>query len=427
MWARKRLDIGWPDLAIGLMHSCFLWDRRAIQRKIERAWSDSDDVLACLSVRSGFDLLLEELNLPRGSEVLLSAVTIWHMVDIVEQHGLVPVPVDLDLTSMAPKADAMRRAITPATRAVVVAHLFGSRFPLEPIVEVAKEHGLLVIEDCAQAFAGRQYGGHPEADVSMFSFGPIKTATALWGGVLRVRDGQMLQRMRARQADYPVQKRRSYLRRLVKCAALKACCTRPVFGAMMRACRVMKRDHDRLINESVRGFRGPGLLQRIRQQPSTPALALLARRLRKFNGRRLADRASKGELLVQMLKDHVVCPGTAAAPHTHWVFPILVDDPDQVIALLRESGFDATQGQSLCVVAPPAERPDLEPCAARDAMARIVFLPLYPEMSKRAVRRMARVLLGNGGDDDSEPKDEQPPADAQRSAPSADGADELRR
>ena len=54
--------------------------------------------------------------------------------------------------------------------------------PLQPFAEKAQEHGLLLWEDCAQAFDGR-YAGHPEADAVMFSFGPIKTATAL-GGVI---------------------------------------------------------------------------------------------------------------------------------------------------------------------------------------------------------------------------------------------------
>ncbi|MHC4405107.1 MAG: DegT/DnrJ/EryC1/StrS family aminotransferase [Planctomycetota bacterium] len=394
---RKRLDIGWLDLAFGMLQSGLPRNRGVIQQQIESLWSGSDEgVLACLSVRSGFDLLWRALSLPPGSEVLMSALTIRHMVDLVEQHHLVPVPVDVDVDHMAPKVDVMRRAITPNTKAIVVAHLFGSRFPMEPIRRVAREHNLLVIEDCAQAYAGRGYTGDPQADVSMFSFGPIKTATALWGAVLKIRDRDLLERMRTEQASYPVQSRRSYVRRLLKCTALKACSNRPLFKVVMGACRAMGRDHDHMINGSVRGFPGPDFFDRIRQQPCGPLLALLRRRLRTFSQKRLADRTSKGELLVDMLKNEVVCPAAEAVPHTHWVFPILVDEPKRVISTLRAAGFDATQGESMCVVAPPADRPDLDPGDARDALSRIVFLPLYPEMSRRAVRRMAQVLLDGG-------------------------------
>jgi dTDP-4-amino-4,6-dideoxygalactose transaminase len=185
---------------------------------------------------------------------------------------------------------------------------------------------------------------------------------------------------------------------------------------MIRACRAMGRDHDRLINGSVQGFRGPGFLERIRQQPSTPVLALLERRLRRYDAKRLADRASKGELLCRLLKDRVVCPGGTMAPHTHWLFPVLVDDPDEVISQLRQSGFDATQGQSLCVVAPPAERPELDPSTARHAMAKIVFLPIYPEMPKRAVRKMAMILLRGDRDRVHGTSEDRPPSRAGRRA-----------
>ena len=398
MWVRKRLDIGWSDLAFGVLRACLPTDRPAIQRQVETSWSDADNVLACLSVRSGFDLLLGALELPQGSEVLMSAVTIRHMVELVEQHGLVPIPVDLDIHRMAPRVDLMRRAITPATRAIVVAHLFGGRIELEPILHLAAEHGLLVIEDCAQAFAGTGYLGHPNADVSLFSFGPIKTATALGGALVRVRDRKLLQRMRAEQERWPVQARRSYLLRLLKYAALKALSSRPVYSALMCAFGTIRYDPDHFVNGTVRGFTGPRLVVLLRRQPCAPLLAVLQRRLRKYDARRLEDRASKGELLTRLLQEHVACPGAGAAGHTHWVFPILAADPRQAIALLGQSGFDATQGQSLCVVAAPADRPQLEPRAAREALAKVVFLPFYPEMPTRAIRHLPRALVGPCGE-----------------------------
>ena len=227
MWVRKRIDIGWSDVGAGILHSLRPFARAAAQDRVERLWSDADDALACLSVRSGFDSLLGALALPHGSEILVSAVTIPDMVRIIREHGLVPVPVDVDIGSMAPKVERMRAGVTPATRAVLVAHLCGGRFPVEPVAELASRHGLLLFEDCAQAFAGAGYRGHPAADVSMFSFGPIKTATSLGGALLRVRDRQLLRRMRSRQAAYPAQSRPYYLRRLLKYAAMKV-------GAMVK-------------------------------------------------------------------------------------------------------------------------------------------------------------------------------------------------
>ena len=105
---------------------------------MEQVWPADGDVLICLSVRSGFDLLLGAFGLPPQSEVLISAITIPHMVRIVKEHDLVPVPLDLDLKDPAPRVDVLSpRAVTPATRVIVVAHLFGGRVSLESVLELA--------------------------------------------------------------------------------------------------------------------------------------------------------------------------------------------------------------------------------------------------------------------------------------------------
>ncbi len=101
MWVRKRLDIGWRDLAFALANCLWPRSREVIAESVERMWDGSDHAIACLSVRSGFDLWLEAIALPPGSEVLVSAITIPDMVRIIEEHGLVPVPVDVDPDHLA--------------------------------------------------------------------------------------------------------------------------------------------------------------------------------------------------------------------------------------------------------------------------------------------------------------------------------------
>jgi perosamine synthetase len=398
MWVRKRIDIGWPDLAWGLLACCRPQDGRAIQRQIEERWSQAGDVLACLSVRSGFDLLLGALQLPPHSEVLITALTIPDMVRVIKAHDLVPVPLDLDSSTMAPLAEQLDRAVTPSTKVILVAHLFGGRTPLEPIIEFAKSRNLLVIEDCAQAYDAGEYRGHVEADASMFSFGTIKTATALGGAMIRVRNPEVLKCMRERQESYPWQSRWLYMRRLMKYAALKTVSTRPMIELVISGCRLTGRDYDRLLNSAVRGFPGPALMQQIRKQPSPPLLALLRRQLAGYNTKRLAKRTSNGRLLLDLLHDRVKCPGENCLGHTFWVFPVMVDDPRQFMSALREAGFDATQGASMCAVPPPSNKPELEARLAADMLGRIVFLPNYPDMPERAVRKMAAAVLSAAGD-----------------------------
>ncbi len=360
--------------------------------------------------------MLRVLDLPPGSEILMSAVTIGDMVRIVEHHGLVPVPVDLDMDRLAPKLDKMRQAITPRTKAIVVAHLFGSRVPMEPILDIAREHGLMVIEDCAQAFVGESYRGHPASDVSMFSFGPIKTATALGGAVFGVRDTELLARMRSAYAEYPLQSRLTFFRRLLKYCGIKTISTRWFLGAVASMCRMFGRDHDGLANRVARGFTGPRFFEQIRKQPSTTLLALLGRRVARLEQHRLELRKSRGRLLVEFLNGSVVRPGCRAADHTHWVFPVQVEEPQPLLVRLWQAGFDATQGQSHCVVPPPKDRPELTAVEAERVIAKTVFLPFSVEMPVSCLDRMAEVV-----------RDEcrRPPTIAEAREPAAATADEL--
>jgi len=393
MWVRKRIDIGWSDICYGIIRSCWLADREAMLERIEREWSGSDDALACLSVRSGFDLLLHTAQWPEGSEVLMSALTIPDMVRIVEHHGHSAVPVDLDVSCLTPKLDVLRSAITSKTRAIVVAHLFGTRVPLEPIIELAHEHGLMVIEDCAQAFDGRGYTGHPQADVSMFSFGPIKTCSALQGALFRIRDRKLCDRMREAHQQYLVQRRATYFRRLLKYSLIKFLSTRPMMEALARGCRVAGRTHDGFSNRMARGFKGPDFFERIRRQPSGTLLAMLDRRLRNYDRNRIDVRQANGRLLDELLDDRIPRPGSEPSFNNYWVFPIVLDDPDCVLPRLWKAGFDATQGESMCVVDPPDDRPALAAKDAKETVERMVYLPLYPEMPERCLKRMAKVLL----------------------------------
>lgn len=63
----------------------------------------------------------------------------------------------------------------------MLSYVFGVGYDIEPILKLAKKHNLFVVEDLAETFSSNKYNGHPEADVSLFSFGTIKYNTALNG------------------------------------------------------------------------------------------------------------------------------------------------------------------------------------------------------------------------------------------------------
>jgi dTDP-4-amino-4,6-dideoxygalactose transaminase len=396
MWISKRLDVSWPDLAYGLAGCVVGSDRSKWANRVEQLWSPAGDAVACLSVRSGFDLLLSAASFPPGSEIVFSALTIADMPRIAEEHGLVPVPIDIDPATASPPLDGLVRAVNARTRAIVITHLYGSRPDIESVVTFAKDRGILLVEDCARAFAGRAFTGHPESDVTMFSFGPIKTATALGGGMLRVRDAELRGRMRAHQEQYPEQGAGAYGGRLLKYAAIHVASGRLAYGALLRCMRWVGVDHDQVMHRLTRGFSGPDFFTRIRRRPSGALLRLLYRRLCQ-DGARLAQRTTDGEHLLGLLEDRVVSPGGRVRPHFYWIFPILVDDPPRLIHALRAAGYDATEGRSFDVVATPAVSGEQDNRAALEIMAHTVFLPFYPGMTAAGWEGMARVVKARAG------------------------------
>jgi perosamine synthetase len=384
MRVRKKLDIAWGDLAFAAARAVLPGEAAALEDRLEKRWSPHGGALACLSVRSGFDLLLQALALPRGSEILVSAVTIRDMVRIIEAHGLVAVPVDLDMDSLSVRAEAVARRAGPRSAALLVAHLFGSRMPMEPIVRAARSRGLLVIEDCAQAYAGPGYRGHDESDVSMFSFGPIKTATALGGALLRVRDAELCARMKRLQAGYARQTRAQYAARVAKYAGLKLLSGRVLYTLFVAGCRLLGKSHDSVIGGATRSFAGAELLHAIRRRPCAALLALLERRLRRFDPRAIDERVALAQAFFAR-HPGLARPGSRAALHTHWVVPVCSAAPDKLLRRLWCAGFDATRGAtSLYVVSPP-------PREADRIMAQVVYVPVDSGMGANALEAMGRV------------------------------------
>ena len=118
------------------------------------------------------------------------------MPRIAREHQLRPIGVDLDHAKLEPSIAEIRRLVTPQTKAIVVAHLLGGRLPTNEISLIAKEHGLLMIEDFAQSYRGQLI---PSGNVAMFSFGTIKTNTALGGAIMVIQDPNLREKMADRQ------------------------------------------------------------------------------------------------------------------------------------------------------------------------------------------------------------------------------------
>ena len=401
MIPRKRIDIGWADLASGMLGCVMPGNAVKLCSEIEAQW-DARANLACLSVRSGFDALLTVLALPPGSEMLVSAVNIADMPRIIEAHGLTPVPVDLDMQTLAVSMASLERACTPRTRALLVAHLFGSRMPMQALVEFCNKNKCLLIEDCAQGYTGDAWRGERVADVSLFSFGPVKPATALGGAVLSFRDTALRDRVRAHMQRWPPQTRSAYALRLLKYVALAPFGNATAFGALAAMCRACGTTHEKLVSGAARGFAGGDFFGGIRRQSSPPLLRLLRRRLVQGEQASALRRMARSRQLQTLLGGGLVAGafgafgaiatiGTNAEQHRYWIFPVTHDEGDALIRHLAQQGFDAAYSASSLgvVAAPPGAAPAAE--AAR-AFARLLYLPAHEGMSERDIEGLAQAI-----------------------------------
>ena len=156
----------------------------------------------CVGVGNGTDALeiaFEALDLPAGSEVIVPANSFIASSEAVTRSGLRVVFCACDRRNYTLDLADVRARITPATSAIVAVHLYGHPADMDPINEIAKKHGLFVLEDCAQAHgsavAGRTTGTW--GDAAAFSFYPTKNLGAIGdGGAILTNDAAMAARVR---------------------------------------------------------------------------------------------------------------------------------------------------------------------------------------------------------------------------------------
>ena len=141
----------------------------------------------CIALNSGtsaLHLALLAAGIGPGDEVITVPFTFVASVAAILYVGARPVLVDIDPRSFTLDPTAIEAAITHRTKAILPVHLYGQPADMDPIIEVARRHGLVVIEDAAQAHGG-QYKGRPVgslADMACFSFYPGKNLGAYGEG-----------------------------------------------------------------------------------------------------------------------------------------------------------------------------------------------------------------------------------------------------
>jgi perosamine synthetase len=166
--------------------------------------------------RMAFSYLLDAMEFPPGSEIIIPALTFWVVPELARVAGLTPVFADVDPDTFTLDPAAFERAITPNTRAVVPTHLYGLPCDMGPILDIARRHDLVVIEDCAHAL-GATWQGKPVGtlgDAAFFSFQLLKPLNAYGGGMAVTSNDKLAARVRAFAENEPWPAEEAVIKRL---------------------------------------------------------------------------------------------------------------------------------------------------------------------------------------------------------------------
>ncbi len=154
--------------------------------------------VAMSSGSGALDVAVAVLGLEPGDEVILPAFTIISCASAVVRAGAVPVLVDADPVTWNMDVSTIEEKITARTRAIMAVHIYGLPVDMDPVLALAAEHGLKVIEDAAemlgQTYKGKACGGF--GGLSVMSFYPNKQVTTGEGGMVLTDDAALAERAR---------------------------------------------------------------------------------------------------------------------------------------------------------------------------------------------------------------------------------------
>lgn len=148
---------------------------------------------------AALDAAIEALGIGPDDEVIMPSFTIISCIGQIVRSGAVPVLVDSNPDTWNMNVHEIEEKISARTKAIMVVHIFGLPVDMDPVLDIAKRHGLSILEDAAQMH-GQQYKGMPcgsFGDISTFSFYPNKHITTGEGGMIVTNNEQLAEDCRS--------------------------------------------------------------------------------------------------------------------------------------------------------------------------------------------------------------------------------------
>ncbi len=382
--------------------------------RFEEAFATWLGVRHAVAVGSGkvaLAAILEACGAKRGQGVVLAAYNVPEVVGVIRGLGLIPRFVDIDPQTFNLDPAAVEAALTPETGFLLATHLYGNPAPLGALKTLARRHGLVLVEDCAQALGarcGRRRVG-AQGSPALFSFGPMKALNTLKGGMLTTGDSGVARRARAVVGRNPAAGRVAVLRTLLSCAAIWVA-TRPwvfsngVFPAIRALDGLSPAMVDTLVKMRPAAFDHGVLDIDAMMAPMGPAqagagLAVLAD-LERANERRLSNALRLRDRLRHVPGVSLQQPVADAEPL--WTNVVVrVADRLALRRRLLARGVDSTAGYLMdCSRLPNSPGQPEYPHSAELERSNL-YLPVGPELGSAEMDRIAAAVeesMASGGD-----------------------------
>lgn len=388
MLPRGTIDISRKELLSTILKSFIDW--KFPKRKNKTNCKVRECELVTLSVRTGLDLVLTDLNLPEGSEVIVNSVNISDMFLILKHHKLVLVPVKTDIATLNVDISEIEKKITSKTKIIFITHLFGASLDLRNIAELAENKKIFFMEDRAQAFTGSFEVYNYKPDVMFFSFGLTKTCSALSGAIVRFKDELLCKNIAVLQEKLPVYSRKNYFKKSLKGLVIKFMTRKLIYSAIFRVCKILNIDFDQMLSSKTKGFPGNDLFEQIRFRPTKPIVDLVKYKSEKFAIFMLDKRSNYGKNLLKKIPAEIRI-GYDVDFHKHWIVPVRIEEPKKFIKFLHDNNFDSTATASRLIKC-PVEYISQQNDLADIIVDKIVYLPNHPSGKDRDLTKLARLI-----------------------------------
>lgn len=369
---------------------------RAFARRIGR-----DSAVAFPFARTAVHAALAAQRFPEGSEVILPPITIWPMVEIVVALQLRPVFVDIELRTLGFDLDALKRAITPRTRAVLSTPLFGVVPPMDALMTIAREHELFVIEDFSHALNAR-YGDRmlgAFGDVGVYSSSATKTLDTYGGGMAVTDDPSLAESLRERTAQLAATPYRRLRLKVLKDLVWNVATRRPPFTLavhpLLRLLRRLGPDWERrLLGMRMRHQRLDSLPDSWFESLTELQAGAGLERLERLDAEDQKRRSNVARLREGVEGFAAVTPvELPPARNVYWQCVLLAPHAGRAVDILTRHGID-TGTTNLNLVSGLGLYPEFEmPCPNAERVKRDgLFIPAHHRLSEGDLRRVERGL-----------------------------------